>query len=64
MWRLIADTRFLRAEITYGYFERKLTLPFPIDIDSVSATYTDGLLQICIAKVPLEKVHKIPIQED
>lgn len=58
------NTRFHRAEITYGYFERKLTLPFPIDIDSVRATYTDGLLQICIAKVPLEKIHTIPIQED
>jgi HSP20 family protein len=58
------NTRFHRAEITYGYFERKLALPFPIDIDSVRATYTDGLLQICIAKVPLEKIHKIPIQED
>jgi HSP20 family protein len=57
-------TRFHRAEITYGYFERKLALPFPIDIDSIRATYTDGLLQICIAKVPLEKVHKIPIQKD
>jgi len=58
------NTRFHRAEITYGYFERKLTLPFPIDIDSVRATYTDGLLQICIAKVPLEKIHTLPIQED
>lgn len=57
-------TRFHRAEITYGYFERKLALPFPIDIDSVKATYADGLLQIRIAKVPLEKVHKISIQID
>jgi len=58
------NTRFHRAEITYGYFERKLILPLPVDTDSVSASYTDGLLQICIAKAPLEKIHKIPVQED
>ena len=62
--QITGNTRFHRAEITYGYFERKLAIPFPIDIDSVSASYSDGLLQICIAKLPLEKVHKIPIQED
>lgn len=58
------NTRYHLAEITYGYFERKLTLPYPIDIDSVKATYTDGLLQIRMAKFPLNKICKISLQED
>jgi len=58
------NTRYHLAEITYGYFERKLTLPYPVDTDSVKATYADGLLQIWIAKLPLDKVRRIPILED
>jgi HSP20 family protein len=58
------NTRYHLAEITYGYFERKLTLPYPVDTDSVKATYTDGLLQIWVAKLPLDKVRRVPIQED
>ncbi len=57
-------TRYHLAEITYGYFERKLALPFPIDTDSVKATYVDGLLQIWMAKLPMDKVRKIPIHEE
>jgi HSP20 family protein len=58
------NTRYHLAEITYGYFERRLTLPCPVDTDSVKATYTDGLLQIWIAKLPLDKVRRISILED
>jgi len=58
------NTKYHLAEITYGYFERKLTLPYPVDTDSVKATYTDGLLQIWMAKLSLDKVRRIPIQED
>ncbi len=58
------NTRYHLAEITYGYFERRLTLPCTVDTDSVKATYTDGLLQIWIAKLPLDKVRRISILED
>jgi HSP20 family molecular chaperone IbpA len=34
----------------------------PIDTESVDATYTDGLLQIRMAKLPLDKTRKIPVQ--
>jgi len=61
---LMENTRYHLAEISYGYFERTLSLPCSVDIDSLKATYADGFLQIWIAKLPLKKVHKIPIQED
>jgi len=58
------QTRYRLAEIRYGYFERSLSFPVPVDADSAAASYTDGLLQITIAKLPLDRVHKITIQND
>jgi HSP20 family protein len=61
---LMGNTRYHLAEIPYGYFERNLSLPCSVDIDSLKAVYTDGLLHIWMAKLPLNKVHKIPIQKN
>ena len=58
------QTRYRIAEIPYGYFERSLSFPVPVDADTASASYTDGLLRIAIAKLPLDKVHKVLIQKD
>ncbi len=59
---LSEDARYRLVEIPYGYFERSLILPAPIDADQVDATYIDGLLQIRMAKLPLDKIRKINIQ--
>jgi HSP20 family protein len=58
------NARYHLAEITYGYFERNLSLPLPIDTESIAATYADGLLQIRMAKLPMNRVRKIPFQGD
>jgi HSP20 family protein len=58
------NTRYRLAEIPYGYFERNLSLPLPIDTESVTAAYADGLLQIRMEKLPMNRVRKIPIQDD
>jgi HSP20 family protein len=50
------------VEIPYGYFERSLVLPAPIDADQVDATYVDGLLQIRMAKLPLDEIRRIHVQ--
>lgn len=52
------------AEIQYGKFERVLFLPAPIDTEVVSSSFTDGFLQIRLAKLPAPKTHKIPIEDD
>jgi len=59
---LSEDARYRLVEIPYGYFERSLILPAPIDADQVDATYIDGLLQIRMAKLPLDITRKIRIQ--
>ena len=57
------DTTYRLAEIQYGRFERILFLPAPVDPEVVSASYTNGMLEIRLAKQPLEKIHKISVLE-
>jgi HSP20 family protein len=52
------------AEIQYGKFERILYLPAPIDTDVVSTSYTNGLLQVRLAKLPLDRTYKVPISDE
>ncbi len=60
----VSNGTFRLAEIQYGRFERVLYLPSPVDTEVVSSSYTNGLLKIRIAKLKLDKVHKIPISEE
>jgi len=61
----VAQQRGYRlAEIPYGYFERNLSLPVQVDPDSASATYTDGILQVALTKLPINTYHKIKIKND
>ena len=39
-------------EFHYGSFYRSVRLPGPVDADKVTASYTDGVLEV---RVPLEK---------
>jgi HSP20 family protein len=52
------------AEIQYGNFERVLYLPTTIDPEIVSATYTNGFLQLRLAKAPSTRPRRIPIAEE
>lgn len=51
------------AEIQYGKFERVLFLPTPVDTEVVSSSFSNGFLQIRLAKLPAAKPHKIPIED-
>jgi HSP20 family protein len=57
---LSGPTRYRLAEIPYGHFERSFSLPAPIDTERVTATCTDGLLQVRMVKASLDnRLHKI-----
>jgi HSP20 family protein len=60
---LPGTTRYRLAEIAYGYFERHLSLPAPVDGDRIEATYRDGLLEVRMTKLqPInEAVRKVTI---
>jgi HSP20 family protein len=57
------DATYRLAEIQYGKFERILFLPAPIDPEIVSASYTNGFLEIRLAKLPQDEVRKITVEE-
>jgi HSP20 family protein len=59
----IDNAKYRLAEIQYGKFERVLYLPSPIDTEVVSASYTNGFLQVRLAKLELDKTFKVPITE-
>ncbi|MFH1102564.1 MAG: Hsp20/alpha crystallin family protein [Pseudomonadota bacterium] len=59
----LENSTYLLAEIQYGSFERVLFLPTPIDTDKVSASFSNGFLQIRLIKIPLVITHKIHIRE-
>jgi len=59
---LESSARFRMAEIPFGPFERRLTLPAPVDADTVRATYANGLLIIRMSKRPLDRVHRVLVQ--
>lgn len=56
------EARYHLAEIACGYFERILSLPAAIDTETASALYREGLLEIRLTKRPLDRIHKIVIQ--
>jgi HSP20 family protein len=60
----VENTTYRLAEIQYGRFERILHLAAPIDPEVVSAAYVNGFLEIRLAKLPRDKVYKIPISEE
>jgi HSP20 family protein len=51
------------AEIQYGRFERILYLPAAIDPEVVASSYSNGFLQIRLAKKRTDQTYKVPITE-
>jgi HSP20 family protein len=52
--------RFIHVEMDFGNFERRFTLPIPVDPEKVEAGYVDGILEVRLArKAPQSR--KIPV---
>lgn len=51
-----------RAERNYGAFERRLRIPVEVDIETATATYRDGVLEIALPKAAAAKVVEIPVE--
>lgn len=57
------NSTYRLAEIQYGRFERVLYLPCPIDPEVVSSNYTNGFLQLRLAKKRAEESFSVPISD-
>lgn len=52
---------FIRVERPYGRFSRSFTIGVPVQSDKVSASYTDGILEVVVPKAEEVKPKKIEI---
>ncbi len=60
---LVSSSTYRLAEIQYGRFERTLFLPVPIDTEVVSSSYSNGFLQLRLAKMQQNITHSVPISD-
>jgi HSP20 family protein len=56
------EENFHRIERRYGSFVRSFTLPSTVDTEGVTASSTDGVLSISLAKRPEAKPRQIAVQ--
>jgi HSP20 family protein len=50
------------TERPYGTFTRSFNLPSTLDVNAINATYTNGVLQVVIAKNEAAKPKQIPVK--
>jgi len=53
--------RFIHLEMTFGVFERRFTLPIPVDSQGVEARYVDGILEVNLPRRE-PQTRKIPVK--
>ena len=55
------DGSYLRRELTYGDYERRVQLPGDVKEADIKAAFDNGMLTIEIPKVPAPQPVKIPV---
>jgi HSP20 family protein len=50
------------TERPYGTFTRSFNLPSTLDVNAINATYTNGVLQVVIAKNEAAKPKQVPVK--
>lgn len=60
----LPHTAYYQVEIGYGEFQIELTLPWPADRSTVSATYKHGFLQIELHRRPADQVWVVDLNTE
>jgi len=60
----VKEENYYKIESKYGSFSRSFTLPEKVDVENITATSTDGVLEVIIPKLKVitDKVKKIEIK--
>jgi len=58
------DEKFYRMERASGTFARSVTIPVPVDVSKVGATFHNGLLTITMPKTAAAKGTSIPVKAE
>jgi HSP20 family protein len=54
--------QWIRNEMTYGTFERRIELPYTVDVEKVSAVQENGILSVVLPKHEMAKPKQITIR--
>ncbi len=60
-WKPGEGQQWYLREIHDGQFARALSLPFPVEVERVTADFTDGVLTLTLPKSEAAKPRRIPI---
>jgi HSP20 family protein len=55
---------YLRREVSYGAFERRMTLPEGASADKVKASFKNGVLEITVPLAKETVAKKVPIEAE
>lgn len=58
----VKEKDYLRREVSYGAFERRLSLPKGAAVDKAKATFKNGVLEVSIPLPKELEAKKIPLQ--
>ncbi len=56
----VDEENYYRREVAYGSFARSIRLPSSVDVDRITATSEDGMLEIDLPKAGMVQPKKIP----
>lgn len=60
----VKEEHYLRREVHYGSFMRRVTLPDHLDLEKPEATFADGVLKITFPKLAAPQPKKIEIKAE
>ena len=59
--REVKEGDYYKREVSFGEFERIITLPCAVDQEKIAATYKDGVLTVTLPKKETETLKKIKV---
>ncbi len=58
------EDAYLKQERSHGKFERKVRLPFDVDVDKIVARQVQGVLTVTLPRAESSKPHNINVESD